>query len=192
MKIMLYFCNGINMVKEMNTRKTILAATLFAALLFAGCKRGAPQGNVEKTHGQNAEVEFPKPEIKIMAKTEAEKVVASALATYVDFHIEKINRYSGGDYDWQYLDTIFTKRLLHDYWDAVDKGIGLAVDPIMGIHDIGTRHLMSVETISHKGDSAIAIMSFGDLREDSIAVYKRKVSMAKDDGRWLIDGFITD
>lgn len=176
----------------MNIRNTLLTFLLLTALLFVGCKGQASQGNVENAQEQSDEERFPKPKVKIIAKTDGEAEVANTLASYADYHIEKTNSYREGDYDWGYLDTIFTKRLLDAYNEDIDKGIGITIDPIMGINDIGTRHLMAVETISQKGDTATAFMTFGDLKEDSVAVHKRKVCMAKDKGRWLIDHFIPD
>lgn len=139
-----------------------------------------------------ATVAYPCPQANISAKNAEEATVAKYLALQVSNHIEKTNLYFSGDYDWAYLEEFCTKRFLNELNENLKMGIGLTLDPIMGINDIGTRHLISVESIELKGNKAVELIRFGDLQRNGIVIHQRKAVMAQENGKWMIDCFLQE
>lgn len=90
------------------------------------------------------------------------------------------------------MEEFCTKRFLNELNENLKMGIGLTLDPIMGINDIGTRHLISVESIELKGNKAVELIRFGDLQRNGIVIHQRKAVMVQENGKWKIDCFLQE
>lgn len=126
--------------------------------------------------------------------SEEDKPVVQDIIHIFDDYIRKENHYRESDGEDLYFESICTKRFLDEYWECANKGIGLSLDPILGVPIMGKNYLDSVILLSLKGDTGTVKITFGNWREyDSTYHYhSRKAVMVQENGKWMIDCFLQE